>query len=95
MVRGEVFRLPAPKGARGREQREARNAVVVQADQLMALSTTLIAPTSTGSRPATFRPTVDIDGTEDPGSGRPDDGRRPPAGWAAPPAVSTRPSYAP
>jgi mRNA interferase MazF len=64
MVRGEVFRLPAPKGARGHEQRGARYAVVVQADELMALSTTLVAPTSTGSRPATFRPTIDIDGTE-------------------------------
>ncbi len=64
MVRGEVFRLPAPKGARGHEQRGARYAVVVQADELMALSTTLIAPTSTGARAATFRPTIEIDGTE-------------------------------
>lgn len=64
MVRGEVLRLPAPRGARGREQRGARYAVVVQADELMALSTTLVAPTSTGARPATFRPTMDIDGTE-------------------------------
>lgn len=64
MVRGEVFRLPAPKGARGHEQRGARYAVVVQADELMALSTTLVAPTSTGARPATFRPTIEIDGTE-------------------------------
>lgn len=64
MVRGEVFRLPAPKGARGHEQRGARYAVVVQADEVMALSTTLVAPTSTGARPATFRPTIEIDGTE-------------------------------
>jgi mRNA interferase MazF len=64
MVRGEVFRLPAPKGARGHEQRGARYAVVVQADELMALSTTLVAPTSTGARPATFRPTIELDGTE-------------------------------
>jgi mRNA interferase MazF len=64
MVRGEVFRLPAPKGARGHEQRGARYAVVVQADELMALSTTLVAPTSTGARAATFRPTIEIDGTE-------------------------------
>jgi mRNA interferase MazF len=64
MVRGEVFRLPAPKGARGHEQRGARYAVVVQADELMALSTTLVAPTSTGARAATFRPTIDVDGTE-------------------------------
>ncbi len=64
MVRGELFRLPAPKGARGREQRGARYAVVVQADELMALSTTLVAPTSTGARAATFRPTIQIKGTE-------------------------------
>jgi mRNA interferase MazF len=64
MVRGELFRLPAPKGVRGREQRGARYAVVVQADELMALSTTLVAPTSTSARAATFRPTIDIGGTE-------------------------------
>jgi mRNA interferase MazF len=64
MVRGELFRLPAPKGAQGREQRGARYAVVVQADELIALSTTLVAPTSTGARPATFRPTIEIKGTE-------------------------------
>jgi mRNA interferase MazF len=64
MVRGEILRLPAPKGARGHEQRGARYAVIVQADELMALSTTLVAPTSTGARPATFRPTIEIDGTE-------------------------------
>jgi mRNA interferase MazF len=60
MVRGEVFRLPA----RGREQRGARFAVVVEADELMALSTTPVAPTSTGARAATFRPTIEIGGTE-------------------------------
>ena len=30
----------------------------------MALSTTLVAPTSTGARPATFRPTISLDDTE-------------------------------
>lgn len=30
----------------------------------MALSTTLVAPTSTNARPATFRPTISIDDTE-------------------------------
>lgn len=37
---------------------------IVQADELMALSTTLVAPTSTGARSATFRPTIEIDGAE-------------------------------
>lgn len=58
MVRGEIFRLPSPRGARGREQKGARYAVVVQADELLALSTTLVAPTSTSARPASFRPTI-------------------------------------
>lgn len=64
MVRGEVFRLPSPRGARGREQRGARYAIVVQAEEFMALSTTLVAPTSTSARPATFRPTISLDDTE-------------------------------
>jgi mRNA interferase MazF len=64
MVRGEIFRLPAPRSVRGREQRGARYAVVVQADEFMALSTTLVAPTSTSARPATFRPEISLEGTE-------------------------------
>jgi mRNA interferase MazF len=64
MVRGEVFRLPSPRSTRGREQKGARYAVVVQADEFMALSTTLVSPTSTSARPATFRPTILLDGTE-------------------------------
>lgn len=60
MVRGEVFRLPAPARARGREQRGARYAVVVQADELLGLSTALVAPTSAGARAATFRPAIEV-----------------------------------
>jgi mRNA interferase MazF len=63
MVRGEVFRLPAPRGARGREQRGARFAVVVQADEFLDLSTTLVAPTSTTARAASFRPTIALEGS--------------------------------
>jgi mRNA interferase MazF len=37
---------------------------VVQADEFMGLSTTLVSPTSTSARPATFRPTIELDGTE-------------------------------
>jgi mRNA interferase MazF len=37
---------------------------VVQADELLALSTTLVSPTSTSARAATFRPTISLDGTE-------------------------------
>ena len=49
MVRGEVFRLPAPRRVRGHEQGGARYVVVVQADELLGLSTVLVAPTSTGA----------------------------------------------
>jgi mRNA interferase MazF len=64
MVRGELFRLPAPRGSRGHEQRGARYAVIVQADEFLGLSTVLIAPTSTSARPASFRPVIDLDGTQ-------------------------------
>jgi mRNA interferase MazF len=60
VVRGEVFRLPGPRGARGREQRGTRYAVVVQADELLGLSTVLVAPTSTSATAATFRPTITL-----------------------------------
>ncbi len=63
MGRGEIFRLPGPRHARGHEQHGARYGVVVQADELLGLSTVLVAPTSTRARAATFRPTIDIAGT--------------------------------
>ncbi len=59
MVRGEIFRLRLP-AARGREQAGARYGVVVQADELLALSTVLIAPTSRSAPPRSFRPTITI-----------------------------------
>ena len=58
VVRGEVFRLPAPRGGRGDEQRGARHAVIVQAEEFLGLSTVLISPTSTSARPASFRPAI-------------------------------------
>ncbi|MGH2715976.1 MAG: type II toxin-antitoxin system PemK/MazF family toxin [Thermoleophilaceae bacterium] len=64
MVRGEVFRLPPRRDARVHEQRGVRYAVIVQADEFLDLSTTLVAPTSTGAIPASFRPTITIDGHE-------------------------------
>jgi len=60
MVRGEVFRLPR-RGTRGHEQRGARFAVIVQADEFLDLSTALVAPTSTSARAASFRPTITLD----------------------------------
>jgi mRNA interferase MazF len=47
---------------RGHEQAGARYGVVVQADELLALSTVIVAPTSTRALPASFRPEVEIGG---------------------------------
>jgi mRNA interferase MazF len=54
-VRGEVYRLPAR--GKGHEQRGRRFAVVLQPDWL-ALSTWVVAFTSTSARPTSFRPVV-------------------------------------
>lgn len=60
-MRGEVFRLHAPRGSRGHEQSGSRYALVVQSDHL-PLSTWLVAPTSTSARAASFRPEIEIAG---------------------------------
>lgn len=62
-MRGDLYKLKAPKDVRGHEQAGARYAVVVQSDAL-PLSTCLIAPTSTGRRPASFRPEIEINGSK-------------------------------
>ena len=64
MVRGEIFRLPAPRAARGHEQRGARYAIVVQADEFLDLSTVLVSPTSVSACAATFRPTITLGGQQ-------------------------------
>jgi mRNA interferase MazF len=61
MTRGDVVRVRLPSG-RGHEQRGARYAVVVQTDELLELSTDIVAPTSTGAQPASFRPEIDLRG---------------------------------
>jgi len=60
--RGEVFRLRAPRAVRGHEQTGQRYGVVLQADELLGLSTVIIAPTSTTALGASFRPEVEIAG---------------------------------
>jgi mRNA interferase MazF len=37
--------------------------VVVQADELLALSTVFVSPTSTAAPPRSFRPTIDLQGS--------------------------------
>ena len=61
MTRGDVYRVRLPVG-RGHEQRGSRYGVIVQADALLGLSTTLIAPTSRSAAAATFRPEVNVGG---------------------------------
>jgi mRNA interferase MazF len=58
-----VFNLRLPKGF-GHEQHGKRYGVVVQSDALLPRSVVLVAPTSTSARRASFRPEVEIDGTE-------------------------------
>jgi len=62
-VRGDVYRLRAPRDAVGHEQRGPRYGVVLQSDDLR-LSTALVAPTSTIAHPYAFRPTVVVTGVE-------------------------------
>lgn len=64
MQRGEIFRLRSPRGTRGHEQAGRRYGVVLQADELLSLSTVIIAPTSMRAQPASFRPEVEIDGQQ-------------------------------
>jgi mRNA interferase MazF len=61
VTRGEVFRVRFP--GRGHEQRGPRYAVIVQADELLGLSTAIVVPTSRSAAPATFRPAAEIAGT--------------------------------
>ena len=62
MVRGECFRIKAPRGARGSEIQGERYGVVVQSDLLIfeSSATVLIAPTSRSARMNGFRPEVDF-----------------------------------
>jgi mRNA interferase MazF len=61
--RGDLVTLRLPKGI-GHEQHGKRYGVIVQSDALLPRSAVLIAPTSTSARNASFRPAIDIDGTE-------------------------------
>jgi mRNA interferase MazF len=61
VVRGDVHAIKLPRG-RGRVQHGRRYAVVVQADDLLALSTLVICPTSQFAPGATFHPEVEIGG---------------------------------
>lgn len=59
MVRGDIHAIKLPKG-RGRVQHGRRFAVIVQADDLLGLSTVIICPTSQSAPPASFHPEVTV-----------------------------------
>jgi mRNA interferase MazF len=50
-----------PRG-RGRVQHGRRYAVIVQADELLTLSTVIICPTSTSAPAASFHPEIELGG---------------------------------
>jgi len=59
VVRGDVHEIKLPRG-RGHVQHGRRFAVIVQADDLLALSTIVVCPTSASTPPASFHPEVTI-----------------------------------
>lgn len=63
MNRGDVYRVPPPRRARGHEQRGVRFVVILRSDAFASLSTTVVAPTSASALAASHRPSVSIAGT--------------------------------
>lgn len=61
MVRADVHAITIPR-RRGHAQHGSRYAVIVQADDLLALSTIVVCPTSQSTPPASFHPDVIVDG---------------------------------
>jgi mRNA interferase MazF len=59
VVRGDVHAIKLPQ-RRGRVQHGRRFAVIVQADDLLGLSTVVICPTSQSAPPASFHPEVTV-----------------------------------
>lgn len=63
-MRGDVYRLKAPRDNRGHEQRGRRYAIVVQTSAYERLSTWLVAPTTTKSFDSMIHPTVQLLGED-------------------------------
>jgi mRNA interferase MazF len=61
VTRGEIYRVRLPARS-GREQAGTRYAVIVQAEELLELSTVIVAPTSRSAARATFRPEIEVAG---------------------------------
>jgi mRNA interferase MazF len=63
VVRGDVHAITLPR-RRGRVQHGRRYAVIVQADDLLALSTVVVCPTSSSTPPASFHTEIQIGGEQ-------------------------------
>lgn len=61
MVRGDVHAVELPRSG-GRVQHGRRFAIIVQANDLLALSTVAICPTSQSTPAASFHPEVEVEG---------------------------------
>lgn len=61
LSRGDIFRVRLP-GRRGHRQSGARYGVILQADELVALSTVIVAPTSRSAVSTLFRPQIEVAG---------------------------------
>ncbi len=59
MVRGDVHEIELP-GRRGHVQHGRRYAVIVQADDLLTLSTVVVCPTSRSAFPVSFHPEITV-----------------------------------
>jgi mRNA interferase MazF len=59
VVRGDIHEIKLP-ARRGHVQKARRYAVVVQADDLLSLSTVVVCPTSRSAFPATFHPEITV-----------------------------------
>jgi len=61
VVRGDVHAIKLPRG-HGHVQYGRRYAVIVQADDLLSLSTVVICPTSMSAPAASFHPEIELGG---------------------------------
>jgi mRNA interferase MazF len=59
VVRGDVHAIAMPR-RRGHVQHGRRHAVIVQADDLLTLSTVVVCPTSHSAPAASFHPQIDL-----------------------------------
>jgi mRNA interferase MazF len=59
VIRGDVHEVSLPR-RRGHVQHGGRYAVIVQADDLLALSTVIVCPTSASAPAASFHPEVSV-----------------------------------